>query len=210
MIRRWFIGLFLVLATVGLAAQATHIQSSGTLPSSCTVGNIYIKTGTSAGFYVCLATNTWTGPLSTGGASGNTTSTGAAGSEPGSPASGDVYLPNNGFLVERSTGSVWVPWGPLFPFTAPVNGDFSWVNQGGASVDTTYGGIHLSAPTDGGAANVRARVKSAPATPYTITAAFLPMLVQTNFHSAGLLFRKLAATGSSTRSNFASKATGES
>lgn len=48
-----------------LAFQATHIQSSGTLPSSCTIGDIYIKTGTSAGLYACIATNTWTGPYAT-------------------------------------------------------------------------------------------------------------------------------------------------
>jgi hypothetical protein len=66
--------------SVTLVAQATKIQSSGTLPSSCTVGSVYLKTGTSAGFYVCLATNTWT---QVGSGSGTVTTT-------GSPANGNL------------------------------------------------------------------------------------------------------------------------
>lgn len=128
----------------------------------------------------------WSTPA---GGSGNSTSTGAVGSEPGSPTTGDIYLPNNGFGLERYSGSAWVPWGPLFPFAAPVNGDFAWVNQGSASVTTTNGGIFLRAPVSSGV-NLRLRKKSAPATPYTITAAFLPSVVASNYQSCGLFFRE--------------------
>src|SRR5438874_1439513 len=38
----------------------THIITSGTLPTTCTVGDIYEKTGASAGPYHCSATDTWT------------------------------------------------------------------------------------------------------------------------------------------------------
>lgn len=62
--------LALTLPSV-LSAQATRIISSGTLPATCTVGNIYLKTGTSAGFYVCLTANTWTGPFVTSAGSGD-------------------------------------------------------------------------------------------------------------------------------------------
>lgn len=56
-----------VLALLGLVVyQATNIATSGTLPTNCSVGNVYVKTGASAGFYVCLATNTWT-QLAAGG-----------------------------------------------------------------------------------------------------------------------------------------------
>jgi hypothetical protein len=119
----------------------------------------------------------------------NTTSTGAAGSEPGSPSSGNLYFPNNGFSVERYSGSAWAPWGPIFPLTAPVDGDFAWVNQGGASVTTTNGGIALRAPATSGT-SFRIRKKSAPATPYTITAWFLMNIVGTQLGMAGLLFRQ--------------------
>ena len=54
-----------VALTVTLWAQATNITTSGTLPASCTVGNVYVKTGASAGFYLCLSANTWTSVLST-------------------------------------------------------------------------------------------------------------------------------------------------
>lgn len=57
------IGLSLVLAlcaSVMLVAQSTHISTSGTLPASCRVGDVYYKTGTSAGLYNCTASNTWT------------------------------------------------------------------------------------------------------------------------------------------------------
>lgn len=62
-----------------LVAQSTHIITSATLPAHCTVGDIYYKTGASAGFYSCSATDTW----STGSGSGTVTTT-------GSPASGNL------------------------------------------------------------------------------------------------------------------------
>lgn len=68
----------LVLAIAGLVAyQATHIHTSGTLPTNCTVGDIYLKTGSGAGLYACVTTNTWTGPFGTGagGVSGPGSST---------------------------------------------------------------------------------------------------------------------------------------
>jgi hypothetical protein len=51
-------------------AQATHITTGGTLPANCTVGDVYVKTGATAGFYRCSATDTWTALLSSGGDAG--------------------------------------------------------------------------------------------------------------------------------------------
>lgn len=103
---------------------------------------------------------------------------------------GDLFLPNNGFQVERYSGSAWQPWGPLFPFTKPVDGDFSWVNQGGATITTTNGGIYLNAPAGSGK-NFRMRVKSAPSTPYVITCAVLwNHRPSTQYHACGLVFRE--------------------
>jgi len=86
-------------------------------------------------------------------------------------------------------GAVWIPYGPMFPFETPNNGDFAWINQGGASVDTAYGGIQLSAPAGAGR-NWRIRKKAAPATPYTITAKFAVLGKDAVDASAGLLFRQ--------------------
>lgn len=77
---------------------------------------------------------------------------------------------------------------PIFTPTVPVSGDFAWINQGGASVTTIGNTIYLDAPYD--STNVRIRKKTAPATPYTITAAFIPHLPRQNFCRVGLVFRE--------------------
>jgi hypothetical protein len=58
----------------------------------------------------------------------------------------------------------------MMGWTPPVSGDFAWVNQGTATLTTTRGWMALSQPPAGGL-NLRMLVKSAPATPYTITTA---------------------------------------
>lgn len=86
---------------------------------------------------------------------------------------GRLFLPSDGFVVERDSGSAWAPWGPLFPLTAPVDGDFSWTAQGSATVSTTKGGIYLSIAANGGA-SWRIRRKSVPTAPYSVTIGFIP------------------------------------
>lgn len=75
-------------------------------------------------------------------------------------------------------------------YQAPVNGDFAWVNQQGASVTVrSNGGIFLAAnPTT--TDQVTSRVKAAPATPYTLTAHLTPNLWPANFLAFGLCFRE--------------------
>lgn len=88
---------------------------------------------------------------------------------------GRVLFPSNGFQIYRDTGSSLAPWGPIFPFTLPVDGDYAWINQGDASVDTTYGGISLVAP---GNASINGRVRKKSKTgSYTITLAFQSCLL---------------------------------
>lgn len=75
------VSLFLLLSVMHyspVAAQATRISSGGTLPTACSVGNIYVKTGTGVGFYACLATNTWSGPYDIGTGIGTVTHTAGA------------------------------------------------------------------------------------------------------------------------------------
>lgn len=120
---------------------------------------------------------------------GNRTFTSTVASSPSNPQTGDLWLPSNGAWMPRYSGSAWVPWGPIFPFTDPaLSAPTTWVNQGGASVDTTNGGVYLSAPATAGD-SLRLRVKTAPATPYTITAAFLADVYAVDFPNAGLAFR---------------------
>lgn len=105
---------------------------------------------------------------------------------------GDLFFPTNGLQIERY-GSAWNPWGPIFPLTKPVDGDFAWINQGSATVTTTYGGINLRAPANASAQGYRIRKKTAPATPYTITAAFLQSCETGSsgqYFGGGLCFRQ--------------------
>jgi hypothetical protein len=75
--------------------------------------------------------------------------------------------------------------------TPPVSGDFSWVNQGGASVTVdSRGHILLDAPSDGtGPGQMRVRVKTAPSTPYNIKVCFDALLTNDSEFWAGLVFR---------------------
>lgn len=117
------------------------------------------------------------GLFTTTGASGGgiTTSTGLNNSgRPVSPTSGDLFFPTNGPSVQRYNGSVWKPWGPVYPMTELIDADFAWVNQGAATLDTTSGTSLIVAPAVA-ADNIRIRAKTAPATPYTITAYIDPI-----------------------------------
>lgn len=163
------------IQSIPTAGTVTH---TGALSANAVVvgnGTDDIKTlaalGTSG--QVLTSNGAGTPPAFQSFTSGNVTSATAVGSEPGSPASGDLDLYTNGHALVRYSGSAWVPWGPIFPLTDPSLASIStWVNQGGASVSTTNGGITLNAPATSGD-NIRLRVKTAPATPYVITARML-------------------------------------
>jgi hypothetical protein len=91
--------------------------------------------------------------------------------------------------VYREDGSAWSSFGPLFPFVQPDDSLYSWVNQGGASVVTTQGGIYLSALSTGSSNNIHARVKTIPSAPYTVTCAFLPLVPKDDFMDVGMVLR---------------------
>lgn len=125
------------------------------------------------------------------GGGGNATSTGAAGSEPGSPAAGDLYLPNNGLAIERYSGSAWAPWGPIFPLTKPpAAASWSWINQGSCSIADDRGAVLMTVPGTASGTENRIVKKAAPSVPYTITAAFLASLYPTNYRGFQLVFRE--------------------
>lgn len=103
---------------------------------------------------------------------------------------GDLYLTTDGFGLYRWSGSAWVPFGPLSQFTAPVSGDFAWINQGTATISTTNGGIVLRDDTPTSGFNWRIRKKAAPSTPYTITACFKLGIATGGLGGGGLCFRQ--------------------
>lgn len=102
---------------------------------------------------------------------------------------GNLFFPTDGYTVQRDTGAAWQPWGPIFPLTEPPTASWSWVNQGGATITSAKGGEYLYAPAGAGV-NLRCRVRTAPSAPYTITALFLPQILNEASHTYGLLFRE--------------------
>ncbi len=109
---------------------------------------------------------------------------------PAAGTQGRLFLPTDGFFISRDTGAAWEDWGPTFPFTAPISGDFAWVNQGSATVTTTNGGIYLFTPADAGTGNnfrIRKKAKSAP---YTVTVEVEHNMYAVNTAAFGLTFRQ--------------------
>ena len=126
-----------------------------------------------------------------GGGGGDSTFTDVYASRPAASNDGDLFLPSDGFVVERDTGAAWVPWGPLFPLTAPPTAGWAWDNQGSATVDTAKGGIYLESLADAG--TMRCRYRTAPSPPYKISVAFIPMIAPgalSGYPHLGLCFRQ--------------------
>jgi hypothetical protein len=168
------------LAKIANAAANSKLVGSGASGSGAAYSELTLGTNLS------MSGST----LNAAGGSGNVTGTTTFASPPGSPASGDLDLYTNSFYIGRYSGSAWVPWGPIFPCTDPSLASVTtWVNQGGASVTTTNGGIYLLGPATG-SVNLRCQVKTAPSTPYTITALVIPSLIAVDFMGCGILFRE--------------------
>lgn len=104
-------------------------------------------------------------------------------------SAGRLHFPSNGMAVARDSGAAWAPWGPIWPLTPVVDGDFSWVNQASCSIVTTNGVVALVGSPAGNVTTLSCRVKTAPSTPYTITAFVQPMMLMKEYQSYGLCFR---------------------
>lgn len=88
--------------------------------------------------------------------------------------------------------------GPSVLLTPPIDANFAWVNQGGATVTLGKFGIALMAPFSGaGTRSLRIRDKAAPATPYTIVAGIMCTSIHlttgSNEVEFGVGFRNAAA-----------------
>lgn len=85
----------------------------------------------------------------------------------GMPSDSPYRLVCNGTLWEHYLDG----WGKVTP---PVLGEFTGANLGSTTAVTTYGGVYLSGPSNGGSNSLRYYYKAAPSTPYSITAILFP------------------------------------
>lgn len=104
---------------------------------------------------------------------------------------GNLYFPTDGVQIYRDTGAAMNPWGPLYPFTPIVDGDFTDLN---APTKSTASGVVTLSTAASATINIRGRKKAAPSTPYTITTAFVLRALLQAYHAAGLFVRD-SATG---------------
>jgi len=126
---------------------------------------------------------TWT-PLT-----GAATNTDIYANRPTAGNAGNLFLPSDGFVIERDDGAAWASWGPIYRLTKPVLSEFAWVNQSTATATEAGGGIYLLAPAVSGD-QLRVLKKAAPGTPYVVTACFLHHNHQVNYNQCGLVFRQ--------------------
>lgn len=101
----------------------------------------------------------------------NVIGAGLASGRPSNTIAGILYFSSDDPTLSRDTGSVWQSYGPIFKFTPPVVANYSWVNQGSATVTQQGNTAVLIVPATSGV-NLRCQVKSAPSTPYNITIAY--------------------------------------
>lgn len=130
---------------------------------------------------------------------------GSMAGDPATPDNGDMWYDStaneltariNGSNVALGAGgggsSVTV--GPLFPFTKPVIGDYTWVNQGSATATDEYGAIAIYDPAAANTnANYRILKKAAPTAPYTVTAAFLVSFFIKEYMNFAIGFREASS-----------------
>lgn len=181
-------------ASPSTAGDFGMVLGTGATPAAYLFGVNFIAAGggggapTTAEYWVETADGTLSNEVVVG-TTGITTA--AEVSVQAAAKAGRLFLPDNGFWLKRDTGAAWVPWGPIFPLADPALQTFAWINQGGASVVTTFGGVYLLAPTTGAATvNFRIRKKSAPATPYTITVEIEPAIYGVGSSGYAIGFRQ--------------------
>ncbi len=114
-------------------------------------------------------------------------------SRPSTPTPGTLFLPTEGMYVERYSGSSWQSYGPVHRLTKPVSGDFTWVNQGSTTLNSTNGALNLVLPATG-VANASMLVKTAPSLPYYVDFCVLGHVRHSQTYHYGFVWRE-SSTG---------------
>lgn len=105
--------------------------------------------------------------------------------------SGRIYLPTDAPIFRYDNGSNVLEWGfenleRLYP---PVTSDFSWNNQGGATVDDSKGYTVLVDPASSGD-SLRLREKNIPTPPWSVTCRLDVTFAPSTYLLGGLYFRE--------------------
>lgn len=111
---------------------------------------------------------------------------------PAAGTAGRIYLATDADVLSEDNGTAWALFGPLFQVTPPVTGNFTWQNQGTASISSAKGAVLLNNSASGSAS--AGMSVATPATPYTVTLGFLPTMNYANEVHAGL-FLQAASNG---------------
>ncbi|OBY91189.1 hypothetical protein A6723_024340 [Pseudomonas sp. AU11447] len=124
-----------------------------------------------------------------GGGSGSVINQTDSASLPAASTAGNVSLLTDKNILVFDSGTSWLPWGPVNKLVAPPTSGWSWVNQGTSAITSSAFDQVLTGGAAGAGANVVARVRTAPGTPYTITTHLKAVMAHKAFQSYGLCFR---------------------
>lgn len=121
-------------------------------------------------------------------------STGAVASRTSAERAGRLYLPTDGPVLFRDSGSAWVPYGPICVLESPPSSGWSWVNQQSASITSDSFGEYLEQTASSGTGQINARTRTpALSAPYTVEIGFIPQATPTTNCDAGFIFRRAGA-----------------
>jgi hypothetical protein len=199
---------FLLPAAIPFGQWTVYVQNIGTGTLTLSPNGLNLDTSASSitlaqgkGLYISTdGTNYFSargGSGGGGGGGGNTNALGPIASLPASgTTAGDQYKCSDSLYSFIWSGSVWVPFVYGYECTMPLTSEFSWVNQGSATVDGTYGGIYLYTPAPGSSgSNFRIQATAVPlSAPYTYTAFFSPLAPTGNFCNIGIGFYETLTT----------------
>lgn len=106
---------------------------------------------------------------------------------------GRIYRPTDGLFHYHDDGAVWRAFFGTLPVVPPVEADFTWVNQGGATIDESHGAIMMTVPGNSGD-SLRMLTQAIPSAPYIATLGLImtpaPNL---SFAGDGLILRDSAS-----------------
>ena len=181
--------LFVFLVGVSRAPVSTALASGISFPAYGTVQNNGVSVTqrpvlnfTNSGCVDNAGTKATDCTFTAGSIGANSIQIGALASLPGSSSTtGNSYFTTDSPYSFVWTGAAWQAFFGARAVTIPVPGDFAWVNQGTATVDSSHGVMTMIAPQ--AVSNYRMRVATAPGATFSATMLFSPLTLVGNNRS---------------------------